>query len=271
MTVTAQLLKFFRVDQQLRGLQTRLTAADRFLVEQERQHEEIDSKHGKLTTTLRQSKAAQIAAETEAAAIETKMAALREQMNVSRTNKDYTVYLSELNALKVRKDEHEKSALAHMEQIESMTTEQAETETAKGQRAGMVSKAKSQRTVQENEIKDRCDELKGQRAALAKDISPSNLKLLEELISRRGDDAMSHVEELDRRNHEWTCGACNMAVTVQVINQITQGTLTRCTNCGCILFTEDLEDVKSKKAKQADDLSAEKPKRGGKKTKEARV
>ena len=273
MTVTAQLLKFFRVDQQLRGLQTRLTAADEFLAEQERQHGDLEAKHTKLATSVRQAKAAQQAAETEAAALETKMASLREQMNVARTNKDYSAFLSELNALKARKDEFEKTAIGHMEQIESMTKQQGEAETAKAERHGMVHKAKGDRTAKATEIKDRVDELKGQREALAKEIPADTLKLLNELIHKRGDEAMAHVEELDRRNHEWTCGSCNMAVTVQVINMITQGRLTRCTNCGCILFTENPDDVVSKKAKKADDddVPAKRVKKPKAATKEAKV
>ena len=61
----------------------------------------------------------------------------------------------------------------------------------------------------------RVTELKKQRDAVAKEVPADALAILEELIARRGDDAMAHVEVLDRRNHEWTCGACMMALPVQ--------------------------------------------------------
>lgn len=248
MTVTASLLRLFRVDQQLRGLQTRLHAADRFLAEQERQFKELDVKHSALVTQLRQIKAAQGGYEGEVATVDARVATLREQMNAARTNKEYSAFLTELNTLKAQKEALEKDQIDSMEKIEALGKQIESATSQRGERTKMVEKARSDRSTKEAEIKDRVAELRTQRAALAKEVPADVLAILEDLIARRGDEAMAHVEVLDRRNHEWTCGACMMALPVQHINAIAAGKFTRCSNCQCILFTE--EDVVSKKIKK---------------------
>lgn len=250
MTVTANLLKLFRVDQQLRGLQTRLQAADRFHQEQLRLLRELEGKHGTLSKQLVTLKASVASQENEAATVDTRMAALREQMNQARTNKEYSAFLAELNTLKAQKDGIEKGELEQMEKVEALEKQVGELAVQAKERTLIVDRAKSDRDAKESEIAGRLAELRGQREAVAKEIPPTSLKEYQELLDRRGDDAMSHVEVLDRRNHEWTCGSCMMALPMETINSLSRGHLTRCAACRCFLYTE--EDVVSKKKQAVD-------------------
>lgn len=248
MTVTAKLLKLFRVDQQIRGLRGRLDAAERFLAVQSEQLKELTARHKALALQLKQLKTAVSSDEGEAARIETRMNALREQMNASRTNKEYSAFLNELNLLKAQKDEVEKNELGSMEKVETLQKQVSEVESQKAERDKIVAQATTDRDARAAEIKDRLNELTAQRVVLAKEVPADLMKQYEELVRRVGDEAMSHVEVLDRRNHEWTCGSCQMALPVETINSISGGRFTRCSACGCILYTE--EDVVSKTVKK---------------------
>lgn len=100
MSVTAQLLELFRVDKQVRGLRSRLDAAERFLAVQEKLLEELDVKNKSFEAQARQTRAAISNEEGEAARLDAKIASLREQMNKAKTAKEYNAFLNELANLK---------------------------------------------------------------------------------------------------------------------------------------------------------------------------
>ncbi|MGQ0627596.1 MAG: zinc ribbon domain-containing protein [Phycisphaerales bacterium] len=250
MTVTAKLLKLFRVDQQLRGLKTRLNAAERFLAEQEKQQKAIEAAHSGLEVQTRKAKAATASDEKEAKAVGERMETIRKQMDTASNSKLYSAYLTELNTLKVQKDTVEKRAIEQMENVQKLEGEFADATKAKAERAAIVSKAREDRDTKSAEIKDRVDVLAKERAALAADVPKDVLKNFEALVEKRGDEAMASVEVLDRRNHEWTCGACMMTLPMETVNGLSMGRITRCSSCGCFLYTE--EDVVSKKKQAAE-------------------
>src|SRR5689334_17197258 len=111
MTVTMQLLMLFRVDKQLRGLRSRLEAAERFLEQQQGLLREIDEKKKTVGAQLRQLRAAIANDEGEAALLDGKVNAVREQMNSLKTAKEYNAALTELNTFKEKKTKHEETAL----------------------------------------------------------------------------------------------------------------------------------------------------------------
>jgi predicted nucleic acid-binding Zn-ribbon protein len=250
MSVTSQLRKVFEVDQLISGLQSRLTSADRFHSEQQRQLDEMDAKISSIETESKKSKLQQSSLEKEAAALEAKMATLREAMGSARTNKEYSTFLGELNALKAQKDEKDKSQIELMEKAEAATAQIAEINTKRTERVAMVAKAGEERAKRQSEIASKLAELQSKRDTLAKDLAPSELALLAELIDRLGENAMAKVDEIDRRNHEWACSSCMRALPVQSISMILKGQLTRCSNCTCILFADDDQDVGAKKIKK---------------------
>ena len=100
MSVTKQLLAVFRVDKEIRGLSSRLNAAERFLGEQTRQLADISTQVSSLQAQLRQLQASANNAEGESKRIEAHINELREKMNNAQTNKEYKALLSEVNNLK---------------------------------------------------------------------------------------------------------------------------------------------------------------------------
>ena len=95
MTVTAKLLKLFRVDQQLRGLKTRLTEADRFLSVQDKHLKAIEATHTANDAQLKKAKIAQQADETEAQSVGERMDLIRTQMDAAGNSKLYAAFLNE--------------------------------------------------------------------------------------------------------------------------------------------------------------------------------
>lgn len=239
MSLTEKLLRVFRVDQQLQGLQSRLRAAERFHDEQTRLLEVLRAQQRTLGDQLRQLQARIGEEEVEIKAVDARIEKLRDQMNSAKTNKEYQAFLVEVNTLKADKELAESAALELMTKADDLKNQLAEVDAKTAEREKVLSVAATERRQRADEIRDRVSELKVQREAFAAEVPSEALAVYEELLHKRGDDAMAAVEIQDRKRHEATCGACMMSVPVETISTLISGSrLIRCVSCGCILYME---------------------------------
>jgi predicted nucleic acid-binding Zn-ribbon protein len=245
MSVTEKLLRVFRVDQQLGGLQSRLKAAEKFLDEQTRQLHTIDSKRDSIATQLKQMQAQIADHEGEMARLDARVETLREQMNNAKTNKEYKAFLTEVNTFKADRGTQETAALELMTKADVLKKQLAELDGQKGERDKVRKVAGDDRDKKADEIKDRLNQLQAERAKLWAEVPVDVQKLYIELVRQKGEEAMAPVEELDRRHHEYNCGSCQMAVPVEtVVALLKSDKVTRCVSCGCILYIEkDIADT----------------------------
>ncbi len=239
MSVTKQLLELFRVDKQLRGLRSRLDGAERFYSQQAGLLAELDKQKLGLQTQVKQLKATISNEDGEAARLEARINLLREQMNSAKTSKEYNAFQSELNNYKTEKQTVEEREIDSMQKVEAIDNQLAEILTKYSERSAIAKTAKTDRDLKEADIKDRVTELAAQRDSLAASIPAHDRRQFEDLVKLRGDEAMAHVEILDRRNHEYSCSSCMMAVPVETASAIMTGRLVNCPSCHCILFIED--------------------------------
>ena len=229
MNVTQKLLSVFKVDKQYRGLRSRLSAAEKFLAEQNKQIEQIDAKKASLDAQLRQLQAAGANFEGEMKRLDARMASIREQMDSAQTNKEYKAFLTEVNTIKAERDRQETSALEQMSKAEEIRRQLDELQKSRTERERVQAVATSERDQRAAEINDKLTDLKGQRESLAKDLPKDALQVFERLIQTRGDEAMAHIEEVDRKRHEYHCGACMMALPIEAVNGLlVSGKLTKC-------------------------------------------
>ena len=243
MSVTSKLLAVFRVDKQIKGLQSRLQGAERFLAEQTRQLAAHGTERDSIDTQLRQLKASEANAEGESKRIETHIDELREKMNNSTSNKEYKALLSEVNNLKEIRSKHDEEAIEYLEQIEVLSAKLEEINAGIGEREKVRGVAEEQRQERSDEIAEKLAELKAQRETLAADVPKDALVIYEELLEMRGEDAMAPMEIEDRRRHEYVCGSSMMSVPVEVAVSLMQGKLTLSPNDGCILYlTEEVQE-----------------------------
>jgi predicted nucleic acid-binding Zn-ribbon protein len=261
MSVTEKLLRVFRADQQLGGLQGRLKAAEKFLDEQTKLLAQIQARQDTLAAQLKQAQVAAADHEGEMARFDAKIDSLREQMNSAKTNKEYKAFLTELSTFKAEKSNAETAALEQMTRLDELKKQAAELDAQKAEREKVQKVASGERVKRAEEIKDRLAQLTAERATLAKDVPAEDMKVYADLVRRLGEEAMAPVEELDRRRHEYSCGSCQMAVPVETVSALIRGTapgspLVRCVSCGCLLYIE--KDV-------AERLQPGQGKRGGKK------
>jgi predicted nucleic acid-binding Zn-ribbon protein len=247
MDVTAKLLRVFLVDKQLRGLQSRLGSAEKFLGEQTKEIEGIDSKRSALEAQLKTLSLQTADYEGEMARLDAKMATIRKQMDEAQTNKEYKAFLTEVNTFKADRDGLETKALEQMTKSDEIKKQIAELDGKRTDREQVRKVAATDRDARFKEIESRVNELKAERATLAAEVPQEVMVMFQRLLDQRGDDAMGPVEIQDRKRHEYTCGVCMMTIPVDSVSGlIASGKLTRCKSCECVLYL----DEEAKKAMQ---------------------
>lgn len=240
MSVTEKLLSVYRIDEQIKGLKSRLEAAQHFLDEQERAAEDLSAQLGAVEGQLRQIKASSADAENESAGLAEKIEQIRERMNTANSTKEYQALLNEVNTLKDRKNEIESGAVEMLERSEALTAQREDLNAKLEERTSMKSVAASERDKRAEEIRERLKELEAKRAELAADVPDHVLSTYDELTDRLGDDAVAPMEIQDRKRHEYTCGACMMTVPMEAMSALlSRGDVTLCVSCGAILYLEE--------------------------------
>src|SRR5882724_8621945 len=166
MDVTAKLLRVFNVDKQLRGLQSRLSSAERFLGEQTKEIESLDAKRSALESQLKTHTAQAADYEGEMARLDAKMATIRKQMDEAQTNKEYKAFLTEVNTFKADRDGLETKALELMTKSDDLKKQVAEMTGKRAEREQVRKVAAGERDQRFKEIETRLNELKAERAKL---------------------------------------------------------------------------------------------------------
>ena len=239
MNETTKLLAVFKVEQKLRGLRSRLDAAERFLSEQESQLAKNTQQLESLASQHRQVAASTKENEDEIARIDARVEKLREEMNTARTNKEYQAFLVEVNGLKIERGRVEEEILALLEKSEAIKAEIEKIEHDRDERDSVRKIAKKDRDTRNKEIEGRVKELMSERDELASEVQPRILSDLERLLREREDEAMASIEVLDRKRHEISCSSCMMTLPIEVLSTLLSGRLTLCSNCGCFLYIDD--------------------------------
>lgn len=241
MTPMAKLLRLFRVDQQISGLEGRLRGAQRFLDAQTKALNDLNTRRASLAAQVRQITASASNLEGEANTIGARIDALREKMNSSSTTKEYQALLVEVGKLSADKGRLDEQALALMEKAETLKAEIEQLDSQIAERSRVVAVARQDRDARDAEIRDRVEALRAERAALASDAPRDALRAYESRRDRydEDDEIMAPLVEQNMKRHEFTCGSCMMGVPVDLLNALMAGKFSTCTSCGVILYLEE--------------------------------
>ena len=249
MSVTDQLLRLYRVDQQLSGLRSRVQAAARYHDAQQRQLADFEARREQLRSQSRQLAAAARNLETEIQTHEGRIVELRKRMNEVHSSKEYTALLTELNTVKADKDRLESAALEELGKVDALNAQAAEVEKQIEERAKVRDVARQQLQQEQAQIQSRLTELEAQRAAAAAEAPPDVLREFDALGRRTEGEPMAEIVEQDRRRLEYCCGACNMEIPVERLSRLmARNDITHCPSCRRILFiNEETREVLDKR------------------------
>jgi len=239
MALNDALRKLYLVDQQVRGLESRVSGARRHAEAQKQKLTNLQAELEQLNSQLQHAEATGGNLENEIASIDEKIEKLRQQMNAVRTNKEYSAMLVEVNTLKADRSKVEDRALEVMGEVETLK------ERASAKEAEIVEQRKvaelAERDLEQrySEVGDRLEQLKAERAEAAKEVPADVLQVFDRLADSFDGEAMAPIIEQDRRRMEYVCGGCYMQIPVEKLNQLmTLDEMVRCPSCKRILYLE---------------------------------
>lgn len=241
MSLMENLLNLFRVDAQVRGLQSRLESAKRFLAAQQNKLGTVLEQTNELQTRRRQVQAELHNAETEMGALSQRIEKLRAELNAAETNKQYTALLTEINTLKVQRSETETVIIEFMEHVETIAAELHDDEGRAEERTKHRDLAMARFEETTAEVGARLGELEAERDVAANNVPGKELQTFDELGRQYDGEAMSALEIVDRRNREYACSACHMHVPFEstLVLMGSNEAIVLCAACRRILYLQE--------------------------------
>lgn len=229
----------FLVDQQVRGMESRVEGARKHVRVQQIKLEQLEQQAAELRDQLKHAEAEAHNLEAELGSADQRIERLREQMNSVKTNKEYSAMLVEVNTIKADKAKVEEHTLDVMAKVEALRAELTQIGKALEDQQKIKELADRDLRERHEEVSEQLAELKARREAAASHVPDEPLQLFERLNETYDGEAMAPIIEEDRRRLEYTCGGCYMSIPVEKVNLlITVDEIVRCSSCGRILYLE---------------------------------
>jgi predicted nucleic acid-binding Zn-ribbon protein len=231
------LVKLFKADQELRGAQERYESAARGVRLLERKVADLSAKLAALQKALKEQQTKSSGLDLDLQTRDAHIEKLRTQQQQAKTNKEYQVFLTEINVEKADRNKIEDELMGAMEVVERTQGEVKVLQAQLDEEQKKLTDVKTQLGGKLAELQAEIDKLKPARDA-AYEATPARARgEFERLAERHEGEAMSALEKPDRRNEEYVCGACQMALVVDVYNRLhSRDDLVSCSSCGRMLY-----------------------------------
>jgi predicted nucleic acid-binding Zn-ribbon protein len=231
------LIKLQSVENRLRAVKTKLTRCRRTVILQENQlrtlQSGLEAKQEEIKLTRIQVDRLELDLKTR----DERIQKLRNQLNLARTNKEYSALLTELNTEKADDSKLETQVLELMRNVEVDT---ADCETVKTQIEEQKSRLEESRGTSDTKAVDlekEIAEVQAEWDIAAKGIPAEPLDFFNRVAETYDGEAMAAVEGYAEKSNSFNCGGCFMGIPAEVINVLSANDeIVRCSNCTRILY-----------------------------------
>jgi predicted nucleic acid-binding Zn-ribbon protein len=240
MSLQEKLYQLFLLDQQVRGLRSRLDQATRRQNFQQTRHDRLAQQRRELEDQLKHAQATAANLESEAQGVEDRVAKLRDKMNNATSNKEYQALLIEVNTFKNDKGKLEEEALEYLAKVEQLSGERDELATRMTDQEKMVAGAAREVEACRAEIGERLAELTAERDEAARQVPADSLAIFEKAANVYDGEALAKIVEQSRRHMEYTCGGCFLQIPVERVSALMGNAdeVVECPGCNRILYME---------------------------------
>ncbi|MEX2214044.1 MAG: C4-type zinc ribbon domain-containing protein [Phycisphaeraceae bacterium] len=238
MSLQDQLYQLYLLDQNVRGLSSRLDAARSRLKSQTSKLQQLTQQRNELNEQVKLATARASTLEHEADGIEARITELRTRMNSVTSNKEYSALLVEINTIKIDKGKKEDETLKQMEDRDRLAAQHAEAATKVEGQQKLVTQSEKEVAQRLAEVGEKLDEVTKERDAAATSIPPEPLATFNKALHIHDGEAMAVVVDDDGRSRDFTCGGCYMGIPIERVNAVLsrKNDLITCPSCGRILY-----------------------------------
>lgn len=171
--------------------------------------------------------------------IEDRMSKLRGALNTSKTNKEYSTVLLELNTMKADCAKIEERALSIMGEIDAAKKVIQQEEARLADEQARLDEVRKTAHDYEQQVADRLNLLTREREQASAAVPPAVLGIFGRVAEKHEGQAMALVNRTNPRREEFVCSGCNMGVTLQQVNAIiSRDEPIFCNICGRILYLD---------------------------------
>lgn len=179
---------------------------------------------------------------------------MRETLNSTKTNKEYSAILVHISAEKAEVSKLEAAMLENMEKLEKDQAAIADTRQQLALQRGLLATAQGESEARAADLRGHIERLNALRGQCAAKVPGEALKQYDRLRRKYPGDAMAPVEFDDDDLENISCGGCFMALNMEDVNQLRgRDEIRRCNACNRILYLpETLEQAKVHAGEQRD-------------------
>ncbi len=227
------------VESQLRSVREQIESKRRSVQAHQRRVASVERQIADTHDQIRHAQAEADRQELDRKAHESHIAKLRETLNRTKTNKEYAAALSQLNTDKADALKIEDAVLAAMTSVEELKKQEAELRTTRDKEQARVAELAKSASDIESKLSAQLKQFEAEREAAAEVIPAEVLMLFERACGGNDGEGMALIEQIHPKRAEYTCGGCNMSITLEMINALqSRGAIVQCHTCGRILYLD---------------------------------
>ena len=227
------------IELQLTEVRQRVKVKNQAVRAQEKRMSALNAEHEARKKAIRDKQVEADRLALDIKSFEERMNKLRAALNTSKTNKEYSTVLLEINTMKADCAKIEERALVAMTEIDAAKKSLQQEEARIADEQTRLDEVRKAAADYEKQVADRLTTLGGEREQASASIPPAVLGIFGRVAEKHEGQAMALVNRTNPRREEFVCSGCNMGVTLQQVNAIiSRDEPIFCNICGRILYLE---------------------------------
>ncbi|HWL92446.1 MAG TPA: C4-type zinc ribbon domain-containing protein [Phycisphaerae bacterium] len=225
------------VETQIAEIQSGIDRKVRACTRQKQKIAEVDAR---LTAQEQQIRADQMEADRlnlDAKTAEAEIEKYRAALNTSKSQKEYSAVLTQLNTYKADNSKVEDKVLGLFTQIDEKKNQLGAIREERAKEVARLAEFQAEVDDARQRCKDRLAKLMSRRKEAATEVPHKLLDMFTRVAGANEGEAMAAVVRTHPRREEFACEGCNMSITIEQVNAIlSRDEPVLCNVCGRILY-----------------------------------
>jgi hypothetical protein len=236
------LINLQRVENRLRAVKAKLARCRRSVLFQENQLRTLQNGLEAKQEEIKMGRLQADRLELELRTRDEQITKLRNALNLARTNKEYSVVLTELNTAKADDSKLESQVLEIMKNVEADQAACLVIQQQIGEQKVKLDEVRLESDGKVSVLEKEVEEIQREWDIAAGKVPTSALTIFRRVAESYDGEAMAEVDKAAENSNSYSCGGCFMGVPAEIVNVLSgKDDLIRCTNCTRILYLKNHE------------------------------
>ncbi|MFQ5501816.1 MAG: zinc ribbon domain-containing protein [Phycisphaerae bacterium] len=175
----------------------------------------------------------------EAKVSEAEIAKYRNALNTSKTQKEYSAVLTQLNTFKADSGKTEDRVLALLASIDEKKKELEAAQEEREKEVARLEEHEAATRAVEDKTRGDLNRLTDLKKEAASAVPPQVLNIFTRVAGKNDGEALAQIIRTHPKRQEYACGGCNMSITIEQVNSVlSRDEAVLCSVCGRILYAE---------------------------------